>query len=256
MHRLLDVCYTLSMTRVVGYIRVSTEAQADGGVSLEAQRAKLEAYCKALDLELVGIESDEGLSAKSLERPGLDRALAHLRSGRADALLVSKLDRLTRSVRDLGVLVDDYFGGGRWALLSVGDAIDTRSAAGRLVLNVLASVSQWEREAIGERTADALAHLRSCGVRLGGAALGWSRGERSDGDGRKVIVEVDEEVDTVVRIVALRRAGHSYRGVCEVLAVEGRRPKRGSKWFPNSVRRVYSRACEGSRSSANERSSA
>src|SRR5260370_7747777 len=75
-----------------------------------------------------------------------------LRAGQAEALLVVKLDRLTRSVVHLGQLVEDYFADGKWALLSVGEQIDTRSAAGRLVLNVLASVSQWEREAIGQRT--------------------------------------------------------------------------------------------------------
>ena len=231
----------LAARKVVGYVRVST-GQADGGVSLEAQRAKLVAYCTALDLDLVGIESDEGLSAKTLDRPGLARALDHLREGRADAVLVTKLDRLTRSVRDLGHLLEQYFSGGRWALLSVGDAIDTRSATGRLVLNVLASVSQWEREAIGERTAEALAHLRSRGVKLGAAPLGWEHSDVIDGDGRKVVVEVGEETATVARIVELRNAGLSYQEVCKVLEREGRRPKRGPRWFPNTVRRIYQRA--------------
>ena len=75
---------TTTTTRVIGYVRVSTDQQADGGVSLAAQRAKLAAYCTALDLELVGVEEDAGLSAKTLARPGLQRALAatHARSGR------------------------------------------------------------------------------------------------------------------------------------------------------------------------------
>src|SRR6267143_62139 len=77
---------------------------------------------------------------------------------KAKALLVVKLDRLTRSVADLGRLVERYFAPGKAALLSVGEQIDTRSAAGRLVLNVLASVSQWEREANSQRFVDYL-HL-------------------------------------------------------------------------------------------------
>jgi DNA invertase Pin-like site-specific DNA recombinase len=101
---------------------------------------------------------DAGESAKTLDRPGLQRALGTLKRGEADALLVVKLDRLTRSVVDLGSLVERYFAPGKAALLSVGEQIDTRSAAGRLVLNVLASVSQWEREAIAERTATAMQH--------------------------------------------------------------------------------------------------
>ena len=147
-------------TRVIGYIRVSTEAQADGGASLDAQRAKLTAYAAALDLDLVAIVEDAGVSAKTLRRAGLSHALDMLDAGDASGLLVTKLDRLTRSVRDLGELVERYFAA-RFSLLSVADSIDTRSAAGRLVLNVLASVAQWEREACGERTRDALAQLRA-----------------------------------------------------------------------------------------------
>jgi site-specific DNA recombinase len=140
---------------------VSTERQADEGVSLDAQRAKLRAHCAALDLQLVAVEADEGVSAKTLERPALQRALAMLREHHADALLVPKLDRLTRRVVDLGLLIETYFAEGRWALVSVADQIDTRTTVGRMTPYILMSVAQWEREAIGERTADALAHLRA-----------------------------------------------------------------------------------------------
>src|SRR5437899_6703518 len=118
-------------TRAIGYIRVSTDKQAEHGVSLEAQQAKLTQYAALYDIALVDIIVDAGVSAKTLERPGLQRALGMLRKGQANALLVAKLDRLTRKVKDLGALVEDYFS---------------------LVLNVLGSVAQWEREVISERT--------------------------------------------------------------------------------------------------------
>jgi DNA invertase Pin-like site-specific DNA recombinase len=130
-------------TRTIAYLRVSTDKQADRGISLDAQRAKAEAYAQLYDLELVEVIVDAGYSAKTLERPGLQKALGMLRSGAADALLVAKLDRLTRSVVHLGELVETYFSEGEAALLSVGEQIDTRSAAGRLVLNILASVSHY-----------------------------------------------------------------------------------------------------------------
>jgi DNA invertase Pin-like site-specific DNA recombinase len=103
------------------------------------------------------VQYAHGHSAKSFNRPGLQNALQALRSGKAKGLLIAKLDRLTRSVSDWQTLIDDYFGekAGK-SLFSVADSIDTRSSAGRLVLNVLLSVAQWEREAIGERTRDAL----------------------------------------------------------------------------------------------------
>src|SRR5258708_27473430 len=92
---------------------------------------------------------------------GPQRALGMLKRSEAEALLIARLDRLTRSVLDLGSLVERYFAQGKAALFSVGKQIDTRSAAGRLVLNVLASVSQWERQAIGERTSSVSAFSRS-----------------------------------------------------------------------------------------------
>lgn len=230
--------------KVIGYVRVSTEGQADGGVSLDAQRQKLEAYALALDLELVGVIEDAGFSAKTLARPGLRLALEHLADGRASGLLIAKLDRLTRSVRDLGLLVDEYFGA-RFSLLSVGDAIDTRTAAGRLVLNVLTSVAQWEREATSERTREALAHLRREGVRLGRPALGWTRTNERDTEGRLLVHELDDEVATVNRIVELRGHGLSLHAIASTLTNEGRRTKRGGAWRPVTVHRVLRRhACD------------
>lgn len=229
---------------MVGYIRVSTEVQAEEGVSLAAQREKLQAYAIAADLELVAIHEDAGVSAKTLARPGLQAALADLREGRADGVLVAKLDRLTRSVRDLGALLDGYFAT-RFALLSIADSFDTRSAAGRMVLNIMTSVAQWEREAIGERTADALRHLKTQGVRLGGEALGWRRTPAKDGDGRHLWVVDLEEQSTAVRVRELRATGLSLRAICQRLAVEGRKTKRGGTWAPQTVAQVLKRMDQG-----------
>src|SRR5688572_20584800 len=96
-------------SRTIGYVRVSTLDQADHGTSLEAQRAQLERYAELYSLELVAIEEDAGASARTLERTGLQRALAMLERDDAEALLVAKLDRLTRSIRDLGELVETCF---------------------------------------------------------------------------------------------------------------------------------------------------
>ena len=227
-------------TRVVGYVRVSTEGQADAGVSLDAQRAKLVAYATALDLDLVAVVEDAGYSAKSLVRPGLQEALGILAGGGADGLLIPKLDRLTRSVRDLGDLVDEYFAS-KFSLLSVADSIDTRTAAGRLVLNVLTSVAQWEREATCERTRDALAHLRSRGVRLGGDALGWRRTESKDEDGRRLVADVEAEGATVDRARELRREGLTLRAIASTLADEGRATKRGGRWRASTLARIFAR---------------
>lgn len=228
-------------TRVVAYVRVSTEAQADIGVSLDAQRAKVAQYAALYDLDIVTVIEDAGQSAKSLQRPGLARVLAMLEAGEADGLLIAKLDRLTRSVRDLGTLLDRGFRA-RWALLSVAEQVDTRSAGGRLVLNVLASVSEWERDAIAERTRDALAQLKAEGVRLGGEALGWSRAADVDEEGRRQLQPVQEERETIHRIFVLHAEGHSLREIARRLEAEGHRTKRGGRWAHATVRKVLDRA--------------
>lgn len=219
-------------TLTIAYVRVSTDKQAEHGVSLDAQRAKLDAYAALYDLDLVAVEVDAA-SAGDLDRPALTRALSELRAGRADALLVVKLDRLTRSVRDLGELVDRCTREG-WALLSVGDAVDTRTAAGRLVLNVLASVAQWEREAIGERTAAAMKWKRDAGEYTGGEVR---YGYRLAADGRTL--ERDEAEQAVVSAaVELRAAGLSLRAVGEELAARGLLPRSGRRWHAETVKAV------------------
>lgn len=228
-------------TRLVGYIRVSTEGQADTGISLDAQRSKLTAYSQALDLDLIAIEEDAGRSARSIEgRPGLLRALARLDDGSADGILVVKIDRLTRSVRDLGELVERYFSS-RHSLLSVNDSIDTRTASGRLILNVLASVAQWEREATAERVREILSFLRSSGVLIGGVPLGRRRTAEIDRDGRRVVVEDEAEMLAVRRAIELRAGGSSLRQIARVLASEGHATKRGGKWEATTVGRILGR---------------
>lgn len=223
----------LNRTRTVAYLRVSTAQQADHGVSLAAQRAKVEAYASLYDLDLVAIVEDAGASAKTLNRPGLDRVLAMLRKGDAEAVLVVKLDRLTRSVRDLGELVDTYFADGKRALLSVHDQIDTRSAAGRLVLNVLASVSQWEREAIGERTSAAMQHKRAKGELVGAVPYGYDLG--ADG---KTLVANDAEQLVVAAVREYRAAGLSLRTIGDRLAKRGLLPRKGGAWNPAQIKRI------------------
>jgi len=225
-----------SRPRVVAYLRVSTEKQAAEGVSLAAQRAKVEAYASLYELDLVAVLEDAGASAKTLDRPALREALALLDTGAAEGLLVAKLDRLTRSVRDLGELLDSRFGRPNGpALLSVADQIDTRSAAGRLVLNVLASVSQWERKAIGERTAAAMQHKKAQGELVGSVPYGY----RLASDGR-TLEPCPEEQELIAIACELREAGLSLRKIGAQLEARGMLPRRGGKWQATQISRLLS----------------
>jgi site-specific DNA recombinase len=225
-------------TKAVGYIRVSTDKQVDHGVSLDAQKAKLEAYAALYDLELVAVIVDAGVSAKTLQRPGLQQALGMLRRGEADALLVAKLDRLTRSVKDLGTLVEDYFSADHITLLSVADNIDTRTAAGRLVLNVLGSVSQWERETIGERTSEALAHKKAQGHKTGGDV---PYGFTLAADGKTLIADGDEQA-LLDAIRNARQRGLSQRGVVAELTQQGFVTRKGTAFSLMQVQRIMQQA--------------
>lgn len=229
---------TPATTKAVGYIRVSTDKQAEHGVSLEAQQAKLEAYAALYDLALVEVIVDAGVSAKTLDRPGLQRALHLLRIGQANALLVAKLDRLTRSVKDLGELVEDYFSSDVITLLSVADSIDTRTAAGRLVLNVLGSVAQWERETIGERTSEALAHKHSKGEKTGGDV---PYGYRLVSDGKTLMPDEAEQV-LLAAIREARVRGLSQRAVVADLTRQGFTTRKGTALSLMQVQRIMIQA--------------
>ena len=219
-------------TRTIAYLRVSTERQADTGVSLDAQQEKARAYASLYDLELVEVIIDAGESAKSLDRPGLQRALALLKTGKADALLVVKLDRLTRSVVDLGKLIETYFAPGKAALMSVSEQIDTRSAAGRLVLNILASVSQWERETIGERTSVAMRYKRAKGEYIGGhAPYGF---ELVNGD----LVEDSYEQGVIQQARELRESGLSLAAVAKELDRRGIQARNGKEFAAMQIKRL------------------
>jgi DNA invertase Pin-like site-specific DNA recombinase len=124
---------------------------------------------------LVEVIVDGGESAKNLNRPGLRHLIAMMEDGKIEAVIVAKLDRLTRSVKDLCGLLE-LFEKRKVALISVAESLDTGSAAGRLVITIMGAVSQWEREAIGERTRDALRHKRTSGERVGNIRFGFRLG--------------------------------------------------------------------------------
>lgn len=220
--------------RVIGYIRVSTDGQEASGLGLEDQEAKVRAYCQLYDLELVAVHRDAA-SGKSLNRPGLQAALAAMKAGQAEGIIVAKLDRLTRSVKDMGSLLDGYFREA-FAFHSVGEQINTTTAAGRLVLNVLTSVAEWERETISERTSAAMAVKRKRGEKTGGTVpFGF---DVVDG---KLVQNIVEQ-RALQRIKELRGLGYSYSRIASALDSEGIPAKNGGKWHPYTVQKVYQRA--------------
>jgi DNA invertase Pin-like site-specific DNA recombinase len=223
-------------TKGIGYVRVSTDKQADRGVSLEAQVEKIRAMATVHDVELLDVIVDAGESAKDLDRPGMVRILEMVQSRAVGMVIVAKLDRLTRSVKDLAVLLEQFQRRGV-SLVSVAESLDTGSASGRLVLNIMVSVSQWEREAIGERTRDAMRHKKSKLEFVGNAPYGF----RQAADKRHVEPEPGEQA-ILERIHRLRNGGKSLRKIADQLNRLKIRTRQGSPWRHEYVARLLKAA--------------
>jgi DNA invertase Pin-like site-specific DNA recombinase len=202
----------------IGYVRCSTSEQADSGLGLKAQRAAIRAEAQRRGWQLISIEEDAGVSGKSLSgRPGLEAALNAVSTGTAQALVVAKLDRLSRSLLDFAGLMAKSQKQG-WALVALDLGVDTTTPAGEFMASVLASAAQWERRIIGQRTKDALAVKRAQGVQLGRR--------------RSVASE------TIELIAAMRRDGQSLRAIADQLNEEGVPTAEGKKWYAATIRRV------------------
>jgi len=151
--------------RALIYTRVSTNEQAESGLGLEAQLAACRSACAARGWPVVAAIPDDE-SARSLRRPKLIEALGMLEAGEADVLVVAKLDRLTRSVKDFCLLVEQASGSG-YAILALDSPADPSSAAGAAMQQMMVVFSEYERRVIATRTRAAMAALRARGVKLG-----------------------------------------------------------------------------------------
>ena len=195
----------MKTNKAIGYVRVSTAGQAADGVSLEAQRARIAAAAAAAGLELIAVHADEGLSGKRADnRPGLVAALDAARRQRA-VLVVYSLSRLSRSVRDTLSIVEslDKAGAG---FVSLTESIDTTTAAGRMMVTMLAGFAAFERELAVERTTAALHHKRAQGQRTGSIPFGYGLAA----DGITLVEDADEQA-VLRRIEDCRAAGLSLR---------------------------------------------
>lgn len=223
--------------RAALYVRVSTAQQASDGLSLDAQRERLAAYCKLRGLEPVEVVADEGESAgKPLaKRSGGRRVLALVRSKAVDAVVVLKLDRAFRNTADALATVEawDKAGISLHVAEMGGMAVDTSSAVGRMFLTMLAGFGEFERNLAAERTTAALAHkARSGDFRIGAdAPFGW----RYQG---KALAEVPAEQAVIATVRQLRADGVSFRKVCAELTSRGLRNRAGGEFSPVQIERM------------------
>jgi DNA invertase Pin-like site-specific DNA recombinase len=201
--------------RAIAYLRASTEEQERSGLGLQAQESTIRRACTEREWELVRLERDIASGGKR-DRAGLGRALEALELGEADCVVVSRLDRLGRSVAHVAQILERHPG----AVVALDIGLTPDSPAGAFTAHVIAAAAELERALIRERTRDALHAARERGVQLGRPR------------------EVPPAV--VARIRELRSSGLSLAGIARRLDDEELSSPRGGKWFPSGISRVLS----------------
>jgi DNA invertase Pin-like site-specific DNA recombinase len=204
--------------KAIGYVRVSTKDQGENGYGLEAQAHQLETYCAAHDLNLVAVIPDVMSGRKTDKLYGRIAAVAAIRAGLANVLVINALDRVSRNTLDGLTLVKDAQDEG-WRVLSL-DGVDSDKVE-KLWLTVRMGFAEEERDKISKRTKQGLIKARQAGKRLGRHS------------------QIPEDV--VARIVDLRRDGKGANTIARILSEDGVPAPGGATWYPTTVRGVLAR---------------
>ena len=215
--------------KAVGYVRVSTQGQAEDGVSLEAQKAKIIAWCEANDYELVAIYKD----AISGTKADIEGRQAAIDNSQGMALVVYSLSRFARSTKDTLHLAEHLEKRGT-DLVSLTEKIDTTTAAGKMVFRMLAVLNEFERDQISERTRAALAHKKANGEKYAPVPFGYR-------EVNKRLVEVKHEARLVARMLKLREQGHTLTSIADWLNESGVEGKRGGRWYASTISYIIKR---------------
>jgi site-specific DNA recombinase len=220
---------------VVGYIRVSSEEQKKSGLSIEAQEEKIKQYAGIKDLRLAKVYHDEAESGKDMNRPSMLEIMDGIQNGKIGHLVVYKLDRLTRSLADLSHLLV-LFDKKEITLSSVQETIDTSTATGRLMVQMIGMFAEWERGQIVERTQVALDRKREKGEKLGGIVpYGWSVK-------KGMLIPNPKESGVLNGILKACREGRGYKDIADTLNDQGIKPRAGRRWYASTIRYICLRA--------------
>jgi site-specific DNA recombinase len=215
------------LKKVALYVRVSTARQDQEGYSIPLQKERLIAYCKAKGWVVAGIFIDPGHSGSSLDRPGMVSLMEAVEAGKFDAVLVYKLDRLSRSQKDTLYLIEDVFMANKTDFVSLQESFDTTTIYGRAMVGILSVFAQMERETITERTLMGRAGRAEDGLWHGGGTdpIGYDYI-----DGGLVINE--EEAKQVRRVYRFYAAVYSVTEISR--RMDGYRTKHGD-WSHTST---------------------
>lgn len=212
------------------YCRVSTDEQAREGISLEEQKERLKAYCRAMGWNTeVLVYIDDGYSAKNLDRPHLAKLIKDVKDGKVSKVMVTKLDRMSRKLLDLLTLID-LFQEYEVSFVSISESFDTNTPSGRLTLQVLGAVAEFERERIRERVFENMVHAAKSGKWLTQSPYGY-RLEN------KELVIYEPEAKVVRRAFDMYlNKGLGFYAIAKSFNEEGIPSRQGKEWSIRSVK--------------------
>ncbi len=218
--------------RVVSYIRVSKLSTDDQlGISLSVQEHKIKQYAELYNHTIIGVVKDVGLSAKNMNREGFLKIIDMVKKKEIEGVIIYKLDRLTRNVGDLSEIID-LFNNNKISLISISENLDSITATGRMVLNMICTVAQWERETIGERTSAVLKYKRDKGLKYTKDPIYGFKLQQNQ------LKPIQEEQDTINIILDLFNNGVSYSSISNQLNMKKLKPRSGKYWFPQQIKRI------------------
>ena len=224
------------MTNTGVYVRVSTEEQAKEGYSIRAQEEKLRAYATLKDWNIYTVYADEGISGKDIDgRPAIKQLIADVTSGKINNVLVYKIDRLTRSTKNLIELVE-LFNNHHCAFNSLQESIDTSSATGRMFLKIVGIFAEFERENLAERVRLGVERKAKEGYVICNymPSFGYNRE-----NGEKIQQIDEDEAATVRRIFEMYlNEDYNYSQIAEILAAENAPTKRGGEWGAGTIKQI------------------
>lgn len=207
--------------KLIGYVRVSSKGQEDN-TSLEEQKRKLKAYCEAFGHKLVKVFEEVGSGKDTDNRPIFQEAMEAVKG--ADGIIAIKLDRIARNTRDVLELVEDVLQPKDKALILLDLNVDTSTPTGRMILTVMASVAQLERDQINERCKDGRKAKKALGGFIGGhVPYGF---DVLDGQ----LVPNPQEQQILETIRKQRRGGKTTYSIAKYLNEKGFPTKTGAKW--------------------------
>ncbi|QJC53086.1 recombinase family protein [Paenibacillus albicereus] len=222
--------------RVAAYVRVSTDEQADKGNSLGEQQERLAAYCKAMNWGAPKFFIDDGYSAKDLKRPAVKKLIREVEAQKFDIVLTTKLDRMSRNLLDMLQFVK-MLSEKNCNYVSASEAFDTSTAAGRLVLQLLGTFAEFERERISERVKENMLSIaRNSDKAITNPCYGY------DITGEKYTINPEESMN-VLLMFDLAEQGLGYRAIAKALNDTGSKTRGTAKrpavpWSPATVKKL------------------